>query len=319
MGHKWIAYFETRDLQNSEQRDIEVPGFGFPLGLIAIKPTKNNVTSICVDFEIDTNLISKPPILQTAYAESLLGNFFSLLGFLTKHRIGIRMTDIHPKDKAAKTYFEKMKEPQKLDYPLYPPAKLTSVESEKIHTQFKKIYGLKIGTAEDHKKWKLYYIMQNFLHWYGKSQNESQIADRIMSLWIAFNILYNYVWVTSPNGRNPKDKDWKKIKYLTSSSELLKSEEYRDIIEDGSCPVLMNASKRAKKFWVYKSKKQYEEALNEVLQEIRDLRNSIFHGSWIPEKSYEGVSFTDTNQPLEVATYLLKKIIEKYADRLWSI
>lgn len=165
-----------------------------------------------------------------------------------------------------------MKEPQKLDYPLYPPAKLTSVESEKIHTQFKEIYGLKTETAEDHKKWKVYYIMQNFLHWYGKSQNESQIADRIMSLWIAFNILYNYVWVTSPNGRNPKDKDWKKIEYLTTSSKLLKSEEYGDIIEDGSCLVLMHVSKRAKKFWVYKSKNNTRKLL------MRSCKRSVIYG-----------------------------------------
>ena len=318
LGYKWVASYETADLVNSEQRTIEVHGFGAPLGLIMIKPTRDNVTSICVDFEIDTRLISKPPILQTAYAESLLDSFLALLGFLTKHRIEIRITSIHPKDEVAETHFEKMEEPPKLTYLLYPQAKLTSVEFEKLDTQFKKIYSLRIGNAEDHKKWKVYRIMQNFLHWFGQSQNEAQIADRLISLWIAFNVLYNYVWVTSPNGKNPKEKDWKKIEYL-AFSKLLKPEECTEIIEDGSCLVLMNERGKAKKFWDLKSKKLYEEALNEVLQEIRELRNSIFHGSWIPEKSYEGISFTDANQPLELATYVLERIVYKYAHKLWNI
>jgi len=319
LGYKWIAHYETKDLESREQWNIEVPGFGVPLGLITIEPTKDNLTDIYINFEIDTNLITKPPILQTAYAEALLDNFFSLLGFLTKHRIRLRMTEIHPKDETAKEYFENMKEPPKLNYPLYPPAKLTSAQFEKIDAEFKKIYGLRIGTVEDHTKWKVYYMMQNFLHWFGKSQNESQVADRILSLWIAFNILYNHVWMTSPNGRNPKDKDWKKIEYLTTSSRLLGPEVCREIIEDGSCRVLMSESGRAKEFGNCISKKQYEKALNEVLQEIRDTRNSIFHGSWIPEKSYKGISFTDANQPLEIATYLLERIVHEYAQRIWSV
>jgi len=319
LSYKWVACYETTDLANSEQKSIEVPGFGTRLGIITLRPTKENVTNICVDFEIDKSLISKPPIIQTAYAESLLDNFLSLLGFLTRHRIRVRMTDINPKDDAAKTCFEKIKEPEKLAFPLYPPAKLNPAEFEKIDARFKEIYSLRVGTANDHKKWEVYYMMRSFLHWFGKSQNELQIADRIISLWISFNILYNHAWKASPNGQNVKEKDWKKIEYLTTCSKLLKPEECREIIEDGSCLALMSESKRAKKFFEMESKKQYAKALNEALQEIRDLRNSIFHGSWIPGKTYEGISFTDTNQPLEIATYLLERIVHKCARILWGI
>jgi hypothetical protein len=150
----------------------------------------------------------------------------------------------------------------------------------------------------------LQYSLLTMLHWYRKAIEESTIGDQLVALWISFNAAYAFVW------RRDHEKpgtEMMMVKNLIVESNLLKSDECKEIIQRHDYMVrkalpelrekdylVQQFGKDWKKycnnpygfdFWRHQEASRWAEALCEIIAFIYGVRNSLFHGRWLPKDS----------------------------------
>ena len=215
---RWKARFKVANFL------VEKPWkFSYDIRKVLYELAPNGDDTI-IDIQFDSET-SKPPLLQKAMSSILVSRIMDILTCVTGVEVEAQLLCLEPADKHAQEVFDGMKEPQILDIK----PKLTKIslpELKKIERMWNKLYaGNVVGPMKQVIDNNLLFTM---LRWYGKAKESVFQTDKFISLWVIFNMLYNYTW--NRDNKQPEHREPNKIKHFVEKSDLLSPEECKEII-----------------------------------------------------------------------------------------
>jgi hypothetical protein len=205
------------------------------------------------------------------------------------------------------------------------PIELTEEQTNELEMIYNMLFGRRLITAAEYDA---HYTLHTTLYWLGKSMQDTDLSDRLISLWIPFNTIYAYVWRKDHSLK--RSSEGKMFRYLLIESKYFEADSCYKILENH--PYMVNnvmrelpskdylikefgSVKKGKNFlnnpyglnfWEYYNVEEWNAALAEVVDFIYGLRNGIFHGSWLP----------DENDLLQASVSILYTIIESALQKL---
>lgn len=212
------------------------------------------------------------------------------------------------------------------------PVELSKEESERFKSVFDALFRVRAMAVPE---FDLHYALRTAVYWLGKSLQERSFLDQVISLWIPFNAIYSHVW-RKDHPRKNYIYEWQKFTHFIISSGYFTADECHEIIEGHPSMVQriidslqsedyiikrFGSREEAKKvgyrvdFQPYYRAKKWNEALAEIVHFIYGVRNSIFHGSWLPQR-YDDGALQDSASILHI---IVEAAIGKLLNRLSAI
>ena len=313
---KWTATFFAKNLL-VESKVV--------LGSVVVEGTSGN-TVLSMDFETDTTDKS----IAEQKANLLLTGLKSMLCLFMNKPLVLELSDL----KLLNSDDVKNKPALKLISlePFIKEKLLAPVEFKKENIEsIKRIYDLMYPDKLQFLNvtdYQLHYCLLTALHWYSKAMYENVLSDQLVDLWISFNAMYSFIWKKKYGSLS---YEMSMANYFIVKSDILSSVECKKILDDHPHVVHEVIPERGQKeysiktfgkkewkkyynnsygfdFWEHYDKEQWNEALTEVICYIYGVRNSIFHGNWLPNNSeYLSESISVLN---DVINPMLQRLVE---------
>jgi len=217
---RWKAEYLISNIIIEEKfkMDSKVGNIAFEL-----EPGKEN-TIIRVFFDSET---SKPPIIQKGKSKMLLLTITNILTFIVGNKLDIELSYIEPVGKETQKRYEEMEDPTQFEFKI-PPNNLGENDINLLKKTWNRFYSGYIDSKSNDMI--EYHILNNVFSWYKNSKESQIIIDKFISLWIVFNMLYNYIW-----NKNMKDRaksESEKISYLILASSFFTNSECKKFLFD---------------------------------------------------------------------------------------
>lgn len=311
---KWRATFYARNLHVKSDIDLTI---------MKILP-KENYSEIVMEFT--TRALADKIAKQTAM--KIVKSFQNIATLFLGKPCIIEMVDLkclNAEETKGKTPIKVLIGESYYLKKILDPVELTEEQTDELKVIYNMLFGRGLISASEYD---VHYTLHTALHWLGKSMQEIDLGDRLISLWIPFNTIYAYVWRKDHTLK--RSGEGKMFRYLLIESKYFKADECHKILENH--PYMVNSVmserpskeylvkefgsvKRGKRFlnnpygldfWDYYNAKEWNAALAEVIDFIYGLRNGIFHGSWVPRE----------NGLLQASVSILYTVIESSLQKL---
>ncbi len=317
-----------------------------------LTPTDKGTTlSIIFDTEV-----SKPPVLQRRKALMLLSMFKEISAPFVMGDFDTELTELTPVSQKDKEKYNNIESPSDWSFTLKPKI-IKNDTAKKIEETFHKVHSRKyIFSGEDISQYQNITLLRTMLKWYNKSLESKGLLDKFVSLWVTFNVIYDYIWVHNhPNKKFPNhstrisdcicltlNKDECKqifephklfvshqmplyeligTKEEGETAELFRSKDVKKIEENHKKFLMITKDWRLNKndswlennglnFGKYWYIEDWVNSLVQVLLNIYQVRNSIFHSGAIPNERVEGI----IDNPEEFQYWSMRNDILSHVD-----
>lgn len=183
-----------------------------------------NEDGIIIDIEFDSET-AKPPFLQKAMSSTFITRITDIIACVIGDKVETQLLDLKPGDERTQKIFNNMKEPEPLQAKPEP-TKISQTELTKIQNMWNKLYtGSILGSIEQVVE---HNILSTMSRWYAKAKESVFQTDKYISLWIVFNMIYNYTWKYAYD--KPARYEPKKIRHFVEKSGFLSRDECKEII-----------------------------------------------------------------------------------------
>jgi hypothetical protein len=177
-----------------------------------------------IDVEFDSET-SKPPVLQRAMSSVLTKRIIDIITCVVGAKVEAELLYLRPGDKRTQEIFNSMPEPTPLH--IKPePVMISQNELTRIEDIWSKLYTgsilAPINQIIEH------HALFTMLTWYAKAKESSFQADKFISLWITFNMIYNYTWTLT--SKKPAKHEADKIRNFVAKSNFLSVDQCKKII-----------------------------------------------------------------------------------------
>lgn len=310
------------------------PPFTSEIKYELIPTDKGTTISIIFDTEV-----SKPPVLQRRKALMLLSMFKEISAPFVMGDFDTELTELTPVSEKEREKYNNLESPP--DWSFAPKPKVIKNDTaKKIEETFLKVHSSKfMFSGKDISQYQNIILLRTMLKWYNRSLEYKGLLDKFVSLWVTFNVIYDYLWKHNhPNKKFPyhstrisdcicrtvNNDECKQIfepyKFFLPSQmppyELIgtKDEEIDELKSKDVKMIEANHKKFLKtvKDWRLNKKDSWLEfrgfnfgkywyvedwvnSLVQVLLNIYQLRNSVFHSGAIPNERVEGI-IDDTDE-----------------------
>jgi len=307
------------------------PPFGSEITYKVLPNDKGTTVSII----FDTDEISKPDFLQRRLAKTLFSMFKEISAPFIRENFDAEVIESYPVSEKDKRKYNDMEGPD--DSFFMPEPKIVkSAVIQKIEETFFKVHtGKFMFSVKDLSNYQGRIILGTILRWYNRSLEHKGLLDKFVSLWVTFNVIYEYLWNPARAEKHPKahhkiaycirhklnedepkrilephkfilprqmpdyelighkgeeekidemlkSKDMKKIE--ACHKEFLKKEKDWRLNKKDSW-----LEKKGFNFGKYWYAEDWVNSLVQVLLNIYQLRNSVFHSGVIPKERIEGI------------------------------
>lgn len=186
---------------------------------------KNKETMVSIIF--DTDQISKPDILQRRKAKMLFSMFKEVSSPFVVESFDTELTELTPVSEKDKREYNNMKSPD--EWQFTPKPKI--VESDiiqKIKETFFIVHPSKLMfTGKDASNYRSLMVLRTMLKWYDRSLEYKGLLDKFVSLWVTFNVIYDYLWgYNHPSKKLPRHRV-----RISDCISTLKEDECKQILE----------------------------------------------------------------------------------------
>jgi len=185
----WKASFVIRNLVFESPLNIDQR-----VGSLEVKyqvTTDDKGSTITVIFDTD---VGKPPFLQQTRAEALLEAFKEISTAFVGQAMETELRNLEPVNEEDKQEYDSM---------MAPPASLLAPGARRvepgtiraIRETFVNLYsGKPVLSAKDIPRYEKIESVRMILSWYNRSLGMKGDLDRFISLWVTFNMIYDFSW-----------------------------------------------------------------------------------------------------------------------------
>jgi hypothetical protein len=163
----------------------------------------NKGTTVSITFDVEH--VSKPPVLQQRQAIMLLSMLKEISTPFVMEDFDTELIELVPLSEEDKKKYNNIESPP--DWSFTPKPKIVRSDIiKKIEESFLKIYSSKfVFSGKDVSEYHSLIILRTMLKWYNRSLEYKGLLDRFISLWVTFNVIYDYLWkYNHPNKKLPK-------------------------------------------------------------------------------------------------------------------
>ena len=214
---KWQCRFQISNIEI--ERQVQLP---FERGQLTVIPITEG-TQVMIDFE--TEHVSKPPLLQNATAKIIFEGLLDALTLFCGQRLNAKRTDSTPGDQGGQEEYDKMSSPDSTAYPFEACIKLPNEQLEELTGIYRRFL---LPTFRAVPLDEVYFnnLVRLVLRWYARGYKGGRV-DKFLSLWIAFNRLYSFIWTR--DHAHSETTEVKKIEYYNLNSGLLDTNDSQTI------------------------------------------------------------------------------------------
>jgi len=157
-----------------------------------------------VSIIFDTDQVSKPPVLQRRQALMLLSILKEISAPFIMENFDIELLELTPVREEDRKEYDDIKDPDSWSFSTKPKI-ISSDTVEKIGRTFFKVHSGKfICSGKDALEYENLIILRTILKWYCRSLEYRGLLDKFISLWVNFNMIYDYLWKRNhPNEKLP--------------------------------------------------------------------------------------------------------------------
>ncbi len=230
----WKALFLVRKYIVDEPLSITYNVFGKEIHYDINSDKEGTKIGITFDSEV-----SKPPFLQQERAEEMLTMLKEVSAPYIMDAFDTELIEIVPADDESRRQYDSLEWPRHGS--LKPkPRTINGPTLGKIKNTFTKIHpGGPIRTQSSIEEVKRSNDLLRFdmvLRWYNRSMELKETLDKFISLWVTFNMLYDYIWNKRPlecghkKHKKMHDGTREKIKFCVKNS-FNDANECKEILE----------------------------------------------------------------------------------------
>jgi hypothetical protein len=204
----WKAIFLTRKYTAEESISISYDVFGKKIQYYISSDGEGSKIEITFDTEV-----SKPPLLQQERAEGLLALLKEVTAPYIMDALDAELIKIYPADDESRKQYDNIEKPSQGF--AVPNRKLIDITTlEKIKNVFTTFHHggpiLNMSLNEEAKRHNDLLRFEMILGYYNRSMDLKETLNKFISLWVTFNMLYDFFWVQ----KHPEcDYLWTLIKY----------------------------------------------------------------------------------------------------------
>lgn len=165
-----------------------------------IPTDKGTTISIIFDTEV-----SKPPVLQRRKALMLLSMFKEISAPFVMGDFDTELTELTPVSEKEKEKYNNLESPPRRSFAPKPKV-IKSDTAKKIEETFHKVHSSKfMFSGKDISQYQSIILLRTMLKWYNRSLEYKGLLDKFVSLWVTFNVIYDYLWKhNNPNKKLPR-------------------------------------------------------------------------------------------------------------------
>jgi hypothetical protein len=148
------------------------------------------------------------------------------------------LVELTPLDEKDQMEYDKIKTPENWSFSPNPKIIKSDVIDE-IEKSFFKVHPNKfLFSGKDVLDYESHIILSTMLKWYNRSLEYKGILDKFISLWVTFNIIYDYLWKCNhPTEKTPR---YQSVKISDCICLTLKEDECKQILEPCKFVLLEN-------------------------------------------------------------------------------
>jgi len=153
-----------------------------------------NDKKMTVTITFDAVHISKPPVLQKEQAQLLFSMLKEISAPFIVEKFDEELIELVPLNEKDQKDYESIKAPE--DWSFSPEPKIIASNTiDKIENSFFKVHsGKLVISGKDASEYENRMILTTMLKWYNRSLEYKGIIDKFISLWVTFNVIYDYMW-----------------------------------------------------------------------------------------------------------------------------
>lgn len=219
----WKASFIVRNYVFESPLNINYkPPFTSEIKFELTPSDKGTTISITFDTKV-----SKPPVLQQRKALMLLSMFKEISVPFVLGDFDTELIALTPVSEEDKEKFDQLEGPP--DWSFVPKPKIVdNGTAKKIEAAFHKVHsGKSMFSGKDIAQYRDSMLLMTMLKWYNRSVEFKGLLDKFISLWVTFNVIYDYFWVN--NHSNKSSTHSKRI--MDCICRTLNEDECKQILE----------------------------------------------------------------------------------------
>lgn len=181
-----------------------------------------------VSILFDTDQVSKPDVLQRRRAKMLFSMFKEISSPFVLENFDAELTELTPLSEKDKRTYNNMKSPDEWQFTPKPKIVKSDV-IRKIEKSFYIVHPSKlVFSGKDAPNYRSLMILRTMFRWYDRSLEYEGLLDRFVSLWVTFNVIYDYLW----RYNHPKKKlPYHPIRILNCICSTFRDDECKQILE----------------------------------------------------------------------------------------